>query len=162
MSAAIFIALRAMVSASFPLSASEFADAGRHYPIVFVGDETNGFHPAALVGLEEGSNLFVSAAGEWMPGAYVPAFARRYPFALGTTPGQDGLVVYLDEAYAGFNREEGMALAEARLGTYRGYGSKRQRLHSARPKQRMLSTKHRSRRTRRRPGCWPWTRNDSG
>lgn len=97
---------------AFPLSASEFADAGRHYPIVFVGDETNGFHPAALVGLEEGSNLFVSAAGEWLQGAYIPAFARRYPFVLGTTPGQDGLVVYLDEAYAGLNRDEGMALFE--------------------------------------------------
>lgn len=95
---------------AFPLAASEFAEAGRHYPIVFIGDEASGFHPAALLGLEEGSNLFISAVGEWQQGAYVPAFARRYPFALGTTPGQDGLVVYVDESYAGFNQEEGLAL----------------------------------------------------
>lgn len=95
---------------AFPLAASEFPEAGRHYPIVFVGDESNGFHAAALMGLEEGSNLFISATGEWQREAYVPAFARRYPFALGTTPGQDGLVIYVDESYAGFNQEDGMAL----------------------------------------------------
>lgn len=97
---------------AMPLAASEFADAGRHYPIVFVGDEASGFHAAALLGLEEGSNLFVTSRGEWEREAYVPAFARRYPFALGTVPGQDGLVVYLDEAYAGFNPDEGTALFE--------------------------------------------------
>ena len=102
----------ARTSNAFPLAASEFAEAGRDYPIVFVGDETNGFHPAALVGLEEGRNLFVSPGGAWQPGTYVPAFAQRYPFALGTTPGQDGLAVYVDEGYAGINQEEGMALFE--------------------------------------------------
>ncbi len=97
---------------AMPLAASEFADAGRHYPIVFIGGEASGFHAAALLGLEEGSNLFVSATGEWQRYAYVPAFARRYPFALGTTPGQDGLAVYVDESYAGLNRDEGLALFE--------------------------------------------------
>ncbi len=97
---------------AFPLAASEFAEAGRHYPIVFIGDEARGFHAAVLLGLEEGVNLFVSPTGEWQQEAYIPAFARRYPFALGTDPGQDGLVVYVDESYQGLNQEEGLALFE--------------------------------------------------
>ena len=40
---------------ALPIAASEFADAGRHYPIVFVGDEHNNFHVAVLLGLEDRS-----------------------------------------------------------------------------------------------------------
>ena len=70
---------------ALPIAASEFADAGRHYPIVFVGDEHNNFHVAVLLGLEDRSNLFVTPDGMWQADTYVPAFARRYPFVLGTT-----------------------------------------------------------------------------
>lgn len=95
---------------ALPVAASEFTDAARHYPIVFVGNDVNDFHAAALLGLEDRSNLFVSADGVWAEDAYVPAFARRYPFVLGTTAEQDRLAVCVDEAYPGLNEDEGVAL----------------------------------------------------
>lgn len=97
---------------ALPIAASEFADAGRHYPIVFVGDENKNFHVAVLLGLDDQSNLFVTADGMWKNGTYVPAFARRYPFVLGTTSDADRLAVCLDEAYPGVNTNEGVALFE--------------------------------------------------
>ncbi|WP_417689370.1 SapC family protein [Roseibium sp.] len=64
---------------SLPLNAVEFAHAALSYPIVFV---PGGKAPAALavVGLREKENLFVDDLGRWEPDAYVPAYARRYPF----------------------------------------------------------------------------------
>jgi hypothetical protein len=65
------------------LSAAEFVAAARDYPIVFMTfDDGKTFAPAAVTGLDSGSNLFVDAAGEWDRGAYLPAFVRRYPFCL--------------------------------------------------------------------------------
>ncbi|AKQ55352.1 SapC family protein [Bordetella hinzii] len=97
---------------ALPIAASEFADAGRHYPIVFVGDEQGNFHVAVLLGLEDRSNLFVTAEGMWKADTYVPAFARRYPFVLGTTSDADRLAVCIDESYPGINSAEGVALFE--------------------------------------------------
>ena len=65
---------------AIPVTVDEFAVVQRHYPIVFgLGDNPA---PLALLGLNEGQNLFVDAAGKWQEGAYVPAFVRRYPFML--------------------------------------------------------------------------------
>lgn len=97
---------------ALPIAASEFADAARHYPIVFVGDENKNFHVAVLLGLEDRSNLFVTAEGLWQAGTYVPAFARRYPFVLGTTSEADRLAVCIDESYPGVNELDGVALFE--------------------------------------------------
>jgi hypothetical protein len=65
---------------AIPLTVDEFAVAQRHYPIIFSmgGDPV----PLALVGLNEGKNLYVDADGAWAPSAYIPAFVRRYPFML--------------------------------------------------------------------------------
>ncbi|MFE1599975.1 SapC family protein [Methylobacterium sp. ID0610] len=65
-------------AAAIPLTAGEFAVAGRHYPIVFASDA--GAMPLAVTGLAAGRNLFVTAEGGWSPGRYVPAYLRRYPF----------------------------------------------------------------------------------
>lgn len=97
---------------ALPIAASEFADASRHYPIVFVGDENNEFHVAVLLGLEDRNNLFVSDQGVWVADTYIPAFARRYPFVLGTTSDNERLAVCIDEAYPGINDSEGAALFE--------------------------------------------------
>lgn len=97
---------------ALPIVASEFADAGRHYPIVFVGDEAGSFHVAVLLGLEDKSNLFVTEQGVWKSDTYVPAFARRYPFVLGTTAEADRLAVCIDESYPGVNTADGVALFE--------------------------------------------------
>jgi hypothetical protein len=60
------------------LNGSEFEVAARYYPIVFTPS------PAAaalsVVGVRRDRNLFVDADGDWQPGAYIPAYIRRYPF----------------------------------------------------------------------------------
>jgi hypothetical protein len=63
-----------------PLTVDEFAAAQKHFPIVFGSGE--GAVPLALVGLQEGRNLFIGEDGNWAPGVYVPAYIRRYPFLL--------------------------------------------------------------------------------
>lgn len=65
------------------LSVTEFAVAARDYPIVFTTlDGGKTFAPVVVLGLAEGSNLYVNDAGEWDPSTYVPAFVRRYPFCI--------------------------------------------------------------------------------
>ena len=65
---------------AIPLNMSEFAQAGVWYPIVFTGREQ--LAPVAVVGLRTGQNLFVEPSGDWRAPAYIPAYARRYPFIL--------------------------------------------------------------------------------
>lgn len=63
-----------------PLTVEEFPQAARHYPIVFASGENT--VPLALLGLNEGVNVFVGADGTVTPNVYLPAYARRYPFML--------------------------------------------------------------------------------
>ncbi|EGD59185.1 SapC [Novosphingobium nitrogenifigens DSM 19370] len=63
-----------------PLTVEEFPQAARHYPIVFASGENT--VPLALMGLNEGTNVFVSEDGTVAPNLYLPAYARRYPFML--------------------------------------------------------------------------------
>lgn len=66
-----------------PLLVSEITHAVRHYPIVFIKDQnTSAINLVALVGKGDGKNQFVNAEGQWRQGVYVPAWVRRYPFAL--------------------------------------------------------------------------------
>lgn len=92
------------------LAGSEFGEALRDYPIVFIGAENGPYAAAALVGFSEKENLMVDAAGAWARDTYVPAFIRRYPFILASDDGSDTMTVCLDEAYQGFNTERGEAL----------------------------------------------------
>jgi len=65
---------------AIPLTVEEFPQAQRHFPIVFsVGDQPV---PLALMGLNEGVNVFVDDEGKLQDNVYVPAYARRYPFML--------------------------------------------------------------------------------
>lgn len=65
------------------ISASEFTAAGRDYPIVFASvDAGKTYAPVIVLGLSEGSNLFIGAQGEWDAEVYMPAFVRRYPFCI--------------------------------------------------------------------------------
>lgn len=98
---------------SVPLTVLDFAPAARDYPILFGGNSIEEAGPLAMLGLEQSENLFVDDEGQWEQGAYVPAFVRRYPFVLAEKPdGSDGadFTVFLDEAYPGFNAEEGERL----------------------------------------------------
>lgn len=76
------------------VSAAEFPAAGRDYPLVFASlDAGKTFAPVAVLGLTQGTNLFVDASGSWDASSYVPAFVRRYPFCISK--------LYVDGAPAG-------------------------------------------------------------
>ena len=63
-----------------PITVDEFLLAQRHFPIVFsAGDNPV---PLALMGLNEGINVFIDAKGKLTGDIYVPAYIRRYPFLL--------------------------------------------------------------------------------
>ena len=63
-----------------PLTVEEFPQAQRHFPIVF----SSGANPVplALMGLNEGVNVFVDDEGKLGENVYIPAYVRRYPFLL--------------------------------------------------------------------------------
>ena len=79
-----------------PLTVDEFALVQRHYPIVFsVGDAPV---PIALMGLNEGINVFLDENGRATdPNLYIPAYLRRYPFLLAKLrPNSDELSLCYD------------------------------------------------------------------
>jgi hypothetical protein len=63
-----------------PLTVDEFSQAQRHFPIVFSAGENP--VPLALMGLNEGINVYFDDEGLPLDDAYVPAYIRRYPFLL--------------------------------------------------------------------------------
>ncbi|MFN3352152.1 MAG: SapC family protein [Brevundimonas sp.] len=76
-----------------PLTVTEFAPAALSYPIIFVGEQKQ---PVAVMGLRQGDNLYVNAAGDIRPEAYLPAFARRYPFVYANDNAQNRLILCID------------------------------------------------------------------
>src|SRR3954470_13764985 len=66
---------------AIPLTVDEFTLVQRHYPIVFsIGENPI---PMALMGLNEGVNVFLTDDGRPTdPAIYIPAYIRRYPFLL--------------------------------------------------------------------------------
>ena len=65
---------------AIPLTAEEFPQAARNFPIIFsTGPDPV---PLALMGLNEGVNVFVNAEGKVEENIYIPAYIRRYPFLL--------------------------------------------------------------------------------
>lgn len=90
------------------LAGVEFGEAMKEYAIVFTRAATGRIVPVAMLGLRARENLFVDDQARWAA-RYVPAFVRRYPFVLAQLGGEQ-LGVCIDEAYAGFNLEEGEAL----------------------------------------------------
>ncbi|MCK9542017.1 MAG: SapC family protein [Novosphingobium sp.] len=65
---------------AIPLTVEEFPAAQRNFPIIFSQGEDS--VPLALMGMNEGVNVFVSDEGKVEGGVYVPAYVRRYPFML--------------------------------------------------------------------------------
>ena len=65
---------------AIPLTIDEFITCQRFYPIVFsAGDNPV---PLALMGLNEGVNVFIDEEGKPRGELYIPAYVRRYPFLL--------------------------------------------------------------------------------
>lgn len=82
-----------------PLLVSEVQQAVRHFPIVFIKDrQSSVVNLVALVGKGDGKNQFVDANGQWRPGVYIPAWVRRYPFALMADAKGEGLLAVDVEA----------------------------------------------------------------
>ena len=72
---------------------TEFRDLQAYYPIVFrKAADGVGFEPLALLGFQEGENLFLGADGWDVP--YVPMVVERQPFLIGI--GGDELMVHID------------------------------------------------------------------
>src|SRR5579862_1809920 len=88
---------------SVPLMAVEFPYAAAEFAVVFAGNDGN-LMPAVILGVRRNENLFVSSENLW-EAKYIPAFVRRYPFVFSTSPDGNQLILCVDEAFAGFNRE---------------------------------------------------------
>lgn len=81
-------------AATFP---AEFRDLQASYPIVFRKDGHGMLSPVALLGFEEGHNLFLKrdgTGGEYWDAPYVPLAIERQPFLIGR--GGDELTVHID------------------------------------------------------------------
>jgi hypothetical protein len=79
-----------------PLHVGEFGPAAINYPIIFAGDLRA---PLAVMGVNEGENLFIDADGGFRLGAYVPAFIRRYPFVVARDDQAKRMVVCIDRKF---------------------------------------------------------------
>jgi hypothetical protein len=87
----------------------EFPKVAPTYPIVFLQDPKNdSFRPVALLGLEEGENLFIQD-GKWMA-SYIPAIIRRYPFVLAKGQEEGRFTICIDEECEFVNDQEGQDL----------------------------------------------------
>lgn len=77
-----------------PLTVTEFAPAALSYPVIFVGESKQ---PVVAMGLNANDNLFVTD-GEFRADAYIPAYARRYPFVFANDDAQQRMILCIDRA----------------------------------------------------------------
>ncbi|MDF0540863.1 SapC family protein [Sphingobium sp. H39-3-25] len=96
-----------------PLTIDEFVPAQRFLPIIFSSGDAP--VPLALMGLNEGTNVFVDEAGKLLGRCYVPAYIRRYPWLLAKLRADsEELSLCFDPTSNGVGEfEEGEALLEA-------------------------------------------------
>jgi hypothetical protein len=92
---------------AIPLTIEEFVSAARNFPIIFsAGDNPV---PLALMGMNEGVNVFMDDAGKFSVPVYLPAYIRRYPFMLARLrPDSEELTLCFDptsEALGEFKKE---------------------------------------------------------
>lgn len=93
-----------MFAVTFP---AEFRQLQAHYPIVFQKTaQGTGFEPVALLGLQEGQNLFLGPQG-W-DASHVPLAIERLPFYIGQS--DDELVVHVDLDSPRVSVDEGEAI----------------------------------------------------
>jgi hypothetical protein len=97
---------------SFLITLSEFAEAAREFPILFVrASPENGKEavaPVAVFGLKQGENVFLRN-GEWT-GNYIPALVRAYPFTMARIEGSDRWAMVFDNSWKGVGRDKGQPL----------------------------------------------------
>lgn len=79
-----------------PLALDEVFAAAVTYPLVLIAKPRPTI--AAVVGFDDGANLFVDAEGRWRPEAHVPAYVRRWPYITAGVEGEDRVVLCVDES----------------------------------------------------------------
>lgn len=101
---------------SFFITAGEFGEVCKEYPILFLraGTDAQGqaqVAPMAVFGLARGENLYIDrqATPTGWRARYVPAMLRAYPFAMANVA-KDQYAVAIDESWAGWSQTEGQAL----------------------------------------------------
>lgn len=88
---------------SVPLTAVEFRRAAAEYAIVFLGG-AEAIMPVVVLSVVQYQNNYVDEKGQWTA-KYVPAFVRRYPFVFAGNDDDAGLILCIDETFAGCNLE---------------------------------------------------------
>lgn len=88
---------------SVPLTAVEFRRAAAEYAIVFLGG-AEAIMPVVVLSVVQDQNNYVDEKGQWNA-KYVPAFVRRYPFVFAGNDDDAGLILCIDETFAGCNLE---------------------------------------------------------
>ena len=83
---------------SVPIAGSEIFAASRHFPVLFYKNSSGNYLPIVLLSLRKDGN---DLGTDWN-GFYVPAFVRRYPFALT----DEGMVV-IDTKAPHFQADDG-------------------------------------------------------
>ncbi|MEP3629952.1 MAG: SapC family protein [Hyphomicrobiales bacterium] len=101
---------------SLMLTAVEFSQAARHYPIVF-GTSDVGAVPLAVTGYTGSENIFIGDDGKWREGVYLPAYVRRYPFILIENADDDSVILAIDPTSPMISKDEGKPLFEDGEGT---------------------------------------------
>jgi len=76
-----------------PAIMGEFTLASGSYPVIFLGDNKM---PVVVMGLRQGTNLFVGEDGQFDQDHYVPAYVRRYPFVSASNPDDNPSTVCID------------------------------------------------------------------
>lgn len=90
-----------------PLCASEIPRAMMDMPLAFLC--TNGeYSIVAVQGLEQGTNFFLNADGQWL-GNYIPAAYRGYPFVLASNEAEEGQLVLCIDKDSGLLSEDDSA-----------------------------------------------------
>lgn len=91
---------------SVPLNGIEFFQTSRHLPVLFSCDANGDYFPIALLSLHDKQHFLGNSEGEWGE-VYVPAFIRRYPFAM-----SDDQTVCFDEAAPHFDESGELLFTE--------------------------------------------------
>jgi len=91
-----------------PLGFEEIKAAAHDYPILFTA--TAEPIAIALLGLQQGSNLFVQADGSWKPDTYIPAYVRAFPFVCLSSGSSNELYLGMEPDAPCLSRETGEPL----------------------------------------------------
>ncbi len=89
-----------------PICDFELQDAASAFPLVFIR-HNNSLQFCAVMGLEQGKNLFVDSSGHWV-GNIIPSAIRVFPFRAGQLEDGAGAVLLLQSSELIVDRSDGI------------------------------------------------------